>query len=235
MPLKAYIVLLSLLFARVLPSFAQSERINSFGGIAGMDFSADITKNIELKVEEELRFGDYGGFHLERWLNEVSLETPMSAPGLGNRLHSGCFLGYVRHYDDEGFFDNRLRMGVDVSYRESFRRWKLAYRSRLMFTYRDERTGDYSINPKWYWRHKLQASFQRPNSRWKYTLSTEFFLRLRKSPSEVFVDHIRATASLDYRLSRRQSLELTARMDNEIQVKEPMDRFYLGITYHLKY
>ena len=232
---RLVIGLLALLLAWMPSSFAQSGRSSSFGGIAGMDFSTEITKDIELKVEEELRFGDYGGVHLERWLNEVSFEEPVSIPGLGNRLHGGFFLGYVRHYDDEGYFDNRLRLGVDVSYRESIRRWKLVYRSRLMFTYRDERTGEYSINPKWYWRHKLQASFQRPNSRWKYALATEFFLRMRETPSDVFIDHIRATASVDYRLSRRQSLELTARMDNDIQVKEPVDRFYLGLTYHLKY
>ena len=225
---------LFLLMANALPAFAQSERNTSFGGIVGMDFSNGFRNGIELKVEEEFRFGEFGGTHMERWLNEVSLETPMSIPGLGNRLHGGCFLGYVRHYDKKGYFDNRLRFGVDFSYRESVRRWKLACRSRLMFTYRDERTGEYSLNPKWYWRNKLQATYQRPNSRWKYTLSAELFLRLRENPSETFVDHVRTAVSMDYRLSRRQSLEFIARMDNEIQVREPLDRFYLGIVYHLK-
>lgn len=222
------------LLALSLPSFAQSGRNTDFGGIVGMDYSTEIGKSIELKVEEELRFGSYEGVHLERWLNEVSLDAPMGIPGLGNRLHFGCLLGYVRHYDDKGYYDNRLRYGVNLSYHESVRRFKLAYRTRMMFTYRDERTGDYSVNPKWYWRHKFQAAYQIPNSRYKYTLSTEFFLRLREDPSEVFVDHVRTTFSVDYRLSRRQSLGLSIRMDNEIQVKEPVDHFYLGITYHLK-
>lgn len=225
---------LALLIGWMPSSFAQNGRGTVVGGIAGMDFSTEIARDIELKVEEELRFGNYEGVHLERWLNEVSLEAPMGIPGLGNRLHFGGFLGYVRHDDDKGYYDNRLRCGVEASYRESVRRWKLAVRSRLMFTYRDERTGDYSVNPKWYWRNRFQASYQRQNSRWKYALSAELFLRLRQDPSETFIDHIRTTASVDYRLSRRQSLELAVRMDNEIQVKEPLDRFYLGITYHIK-
>lgn len=227
--------LVLLLLALSLSSFAQSERSTDFGGIVGMDYSAEIWNNLELKVEEELRFENYGGLHLDRWLNELSFEAPMMIPGLGNRLHIGCLLGYVRHYDDHEYFDNRFRYGVDLSYRESLRRLKLVYRTRLMCTYRDERTGDYSINPKWYWRNKLQASYQMPNSRYKYGLSMEFFCRLRKDASEVFVDHIRTTVSVDYRLTRRQSLSLAARMDNEIQVKKPMDHFYLGLTYHLKY
>ena len=223
-----------ILLALSLASFAQSERSTDFGGIVGMDYSTEIGNDLELKMEEELRFGNYGGVHLERWLNELSLEAPMKMPGLGNRLHFGCLLGYVRHYDDNGYYDNRLRYGVDVSYRESLRRLKLAYRTRLMFTYRDERTGDYTVNPKWYWRNKLQASYQMPNSRYKYGLSVELFCRLRNNPSETFIDHIRTTVSVDYRLTRRQSLSLAARMDNEIQVKKPMDHFYLGLNYHFK-
>ena len=226
---------LALLLACALPTLAQSGRSLDYGVIAGADGSTEIGNNLELKVEEELRFKSYGGVHLDRWLNEVSLEAPMGIPGLGNRLHFGALLGYVRHYDDKGYYDNRLRFGVEASYRESVRRWKLACRSRLMFTYRDERTGEYSVNPKWYWRNKFQASYQRPNSRLKYAFSTELFLRLREDASETFIDHIRTSVSMDYRISRRQSLELTARMDNEIQVKAPVDCFYFGMTYHIKY
>jgi hypothetical protein len=232
---RARIVVLASLLAWVLPSFAQSERNSDFGIIAGADFSIEFSNGLELEMEEELRFKNAGGAHLDRWLNELSVESPLSFPGLGNRLHLGCFLGYVRHYDDKGYYDNRFRYGVDVSYRESIRRFKLACRSRLMFTYRDERTGDYSVNPKWYWRNKFQATYQMPNSRYKYALSTEFFLRLREDPSEVFIDHLRTTFTIDYRLTRRQSISLAARMDNDIQVRKPVDCFYLGITYNIKY
>lgn len=232
---KVRIVQFALLLTWVLPSFAQSERSTDYGVIAGMDYSTEFRNDLELKVEEELRFENYRGAHLDRWLNEISFEGPMRMPGLGNRLHFGCLLGYVRHYDDKGYYDNRFRYGVDLSYRESVRRFKLAYRCRLMFTYRDERTGDYSINPKWYLRHKFQAVYQIPNSRYKYGLSTELFFRLREDSSEAFVDHVRTTLSVDYRLSRRQSISVAARVDNELHVKNPMDCYYLGITYHLKY
>ena len=49
------------------------------------------------------------------------------------------------------------------------------------------------------------------------------------------VDNLRTVAAVDYRLTRRQYLSAFVRMDNDLQVKEPVDRFYLGVTYKLKY
>ncbi|MBR4391197.1 MAG: DUF2490 domain-containing protein [Bacteroidales bacterium] len=232
---KIHIVFSFLLLAMTMTSFAQSGRNKDFGAIAGMDYTVEPWDDVELELEEELRFENYGGFHLERWLSEVSVETPVQLPYMGNRLRMGANLGYVRHHDDKGYFDNRLRFGVNFSYSETVRRLKLSYRTRMMFTYRDERTGDYRVNPKWYWRHKFQAVYQMPGSRYKYTLSSEFFLRLREDSSETFIDHLRTTFSVSYRLTRRQSISGFVRMDNELQVKEPFDRFYLGLSYHLKY
>ena len=68
----------------------------------------------------------------------------------------------------------------------------------------------------------------------KYTLSTELHWLLN-DPQASVIDNIRTVLTVDYRLSRRQTLSLSGRMDNDIQVKEPVDRFYLGLTYQLKY
>ena len=123
---------------------------------------------------------------------------------------------------------------MDVNYAETYRRFKFSYRSRLMATFRDESVADYRVNPKLYWRHRLQASYQMPNSRFKYFLSVELHWLLN-DPKASVVDNVRTVLSVDYRLSRHEHLELSARMDNDIQVKTPVDRFYLGITYHYKY
>ena len=103
-----------------------------------------------------------------------------------------------------------------------------------MATFRDESVSDYRVNPKLYWRNRLQASYQMPYSRFKYSLSVELHWLLN-DPKASVVDNIRTVFSVDYRLTRHQHLELMARMDNDIQVKKPVDRFYLGLTYHLKY
>jgi hypothetical protein len=72
------------------------------------------------------------------------------------------------------------------------------------------------------------------NSRFKYSLSAELFW-LTNDPKGSFVDNIRTVLAVDYRLARQYSLSLFVRMDNDLQVKEPVDRFYLGLTFKAKY
>lgn len=226
---KNCLLLLTLLVAMKLPVLAQSERSTDFGIILDAKYEGGLVGRMDIEVEEELRF-DHNCSQLDRWLNSVTLEYPF----LHNRMHVGLSGGAIRRYNDKGYFENRARVGLDVNYAETYQYFKFAYRSRLMTTFRDERTGDYRVNPKMYWRNRLQVAYQRPNSRFKYSLSTELHW-LINDPKASVIDNIRTVLTVDYRLSRHQTLSLSARMDNDIQVKEPVDRFYLGITYHLKY
>ena len=226
---RVHIVLLSLLLGWAISSFAQSERSTDFGVILDAKYESGLVGKLDIEVEEELRF-DHNCTQLDRWLNSVTIEYPF----LHNRMHVGLTGGAIRRHNDKGYFENRARVGLDVTYAETYRRYKFSYRSRLMTTFRDERTGDYRVNPKMYWRNRFQVAYQMPNSRFKYTFSTELHWLLN-DPQASVIDNIRTVLTVDYRLSRRQTLSLSGRMDNDIQVKEPVDRFYLGLTYQLKY
>ena len=87
---------------------------------------------------------------------------------------------------------------------------------------------------KLYWRNRFKVTYQRPNSRFKYSLSVELFW-LTNDPKGSFVDNLRTVFAVDYRLARRYSISAFARMDNDLQVKEPVDRFYFGLTLKAKY
>ena len=226
---RTAILILALLMAGAMPLLAQSERSTDFGAIVTGKFDANLTNKWAIEVEEELRF-DHNCTQLDRWLNSVTVEYPF----LHNRMHVGLTGGAIRRYNDRGYYENRFRVGVDVNYAETFRRFKFSFRSRVMATFRDETVADYRVNPKLYWRNRLQASYQAPNSRFEYSLSVELHWLLN-DPKASVVDNVRTVLSVDYRLSRRQHLEFSARMDNDIQVKKPVDRFYFGITYHYKF
>lgn len=226
---RLHIVLLSLLLGWAISAFAQSERSTDFGVILDAKYESGLVGKLDIEVEEELRF-DHNCTQLDRWLNSVTIEYPF----LHNRMRVGLTGGAIRRHNDKGYFENRARVGLDVTYAETYRRYKFSYRSRLMTTFRDERTGDYRVNPKMYWRNRFQVAYQMPNSRFKYTFSTELHWLLN-DPQASVIDNIRTVLTVDYRLSRRQTLSLSGRMDNDIQVKEPVDRFYLGLTYQLKY
>ena len=222
------LLLIALMLASV-GAFAQSERSTDFGGIVSAEVSADLGGPFGLSVEEELRF-DNNFTQFDRWLNSVGVDYSC----LHNRMNIGLTADYIRRHNNKGYFENRGRLGLQVTYTENYRRFKFQVRSKVIGTFFDERTGEHRVNPRVYWRNRLKVTYQPMNSRWKYALSTELFW-LTNDPKGSYVDNLRTVLSVDYRLARQYTLSAFARMDNDLQVKEPVDRFYLGLTLKAKY
>ena len=221
--------LIALLLCSAVLASAQSERMTDFGGIVSAEFSTDLGKSFGLSVEEELRF-DHNCTQFNRWLNSVGVDYTFPR----NRLKLGLNADYIRRRNTVGYFENRWRFGVQLTYSESLYHFKFSGRTKLLSTFFDERTGEHFVNPRLYWRNRLQVSYQEPNSRFKYALSAELFWLLN-DPRGSIIDHLRTVATVEYRLSRHHYLAAFARMDNDLQVKEPIDRFYLGLNFRMKY
>ena len=220
------IALLLLLSASL---FAQSERTTDFGGIVSAEAEAALGGPFGLSVEEELRF-DHDFTQFDRWLNSVGVDYTC----LHNRMNIGLTADYIRRHNDRGYYENRGRLGLQVTYTEEWRRFKFQVRSKAIGTFLDERTGEHRVNPRLYWRNRLKVVYQQPNSRFKYALSTELFW-LTNDPKKGGLDNLRTVLSVDYRLARQYSLSVFARMDNDLQVNAPVDRFYFGMTFKAKF
>lgn len=212
-----------------MTALAQSERRTDFGGILSAELSTDLPAHFGLSVEEELRF-DHNCTEFNRWLNSVGVDYTFGH----NRMKLGLSGDYIRRANDEGYYENRYRLGVQLTYSETYHRFKFSFRTRLLSTFFDEQTGEHRVNPRLYWRNRLQATYQMPDSRFKYALSAELFW-LTNDPKNSVVDRLRTVATVEYRLSRRHYLSAFVRMDNDLQMKEPVDRFYLGLTLKAKY
>ena len=209
--------------------FAQSERSTDFGGIVSAEAEVGLGGPFGLSVEEELRF-ENNCTQFDRWLNSVGVDYTC----LHNRMNIGLTADYIRRHNDRGYYENRGRLGLQVTYTEDWRRFRFQVRSKAIGTFFDERTGEHRVNPRLYWRNRLKVTYQPMNSRFKYALSTELFW-LTNDPKKGGIDNIRTVLSVDYRLARQYSLSAFVRMDNDLQVKEPVDRFFLGLTFKAKY
>ena len=209
--------------------FAQSERSTDFGGIVSAEAEVGLGGPFGLSVEEELRF-ENNCTQFDRWLNSVGVDYTC----LHNRMNIGLTADYIRRHNDRGYYENRGRLGLQVTYTEDWRRFRFQVRSKVIGTFFDERTGEHRVNPRLYWRNRLKVTYQPMNSRFKYALSTELFW-LTNDPKKVGIDNLRTVFSVDYRLARQYSLSAFVRMDNDLQVKEPVDRFFLGLTFKAKY
>ena len=212
-----------------LEVFSQSERTTDFGGIASAEAEVGLGGSFGLSVEEELRF-DHNFTQFDRWLNSVGVNYTC----LHNRMNIGLTTDYIRRHNDQGYYENRGRLGLALTYTEEYHRFKFQVRSKAIGTFFDERTGEHRVNPKLYWRNRLKVTYQPINSRFRYALSTELFW-LTNDPKKGGLDNLRTVLSVDYRLSRRYYLSVFARMDNDLWVAEPVDRFYLGLTLKGKY
>ena len=210
-------------------AFAQSERLTDFGGIVSAEASVGLGGPWGMSVEEELRF-DHNCTQFDRWLNSVGVDYTC----LHNRMNIGVMADYIRRHNDKGYYENRGRLGLQVTYTEDYHRFKFQVRSKVLGTFYDERTGEHRVNPKVYWRNRVKVTYQPMNSRFKYALSAELFW-LTNDPKGSYVDNLRTVLSVDYRLSRQYYLSAFARMDNDLWVREPVDRFYLGLTFKAKY
>ena len=220
---------IALLVFLSVAAFAQSERTTDFGGIVSAEASVALPANFGLSAEEELRFNnDFSQF--DRWLNSVGVDYTC----WHNRMNIGLTADYVRRHNDRGYYENRGRLGLQVTYTEEYRRFKFQVRSKAMGTFFDERTGEHRVNPRLYWRNRLKVTYQPMNSRWKYALSTELFW-LTNDPKKGGLDNLRTVLSVDYRLAWRYTLSAFARMDNDLWVNNPVDRFYFGLTLKAKY
>lgn len=209
--------------------FAQSGRTTDFGGIVSAEADAGMGGPWGLSVEEELRF-DHNFTQFDRWLNSVGVNYTC----LHNRMNIGLTADYIRRHNDMGYYENRGRLGLQVTYTEDYRRFKFQVRSKAIGTFFDERTGEHRVNPKLYWRNRFKVTYQKPNSRFKYAFSTELFW-LTNDPKGSYVDNLRTVLSVDYRLARQYSLSAFIRVDNDLQVAKPVDQFYFGLTLKAKY
>ena len=100
-------------------TLAQSERKTDVGGILSAEFSMDLPANFGLSVEEELRF-DHNCTELNRWLNAVGIDYTF----LHNRMKLGLEGDYIRRANDRGYYENRYRLGLHLTYSETYRRVK---------------------------------------------------------------------------------------------------------------
>lgn len=225
--MKRLLTIVLLLFS--VGVFAQSERSTDFGGIVSAEAEVGLGGPFGLSVEEELRF-ENNCTQFDRWLNSVGVDYTC----LHNRMNIGLTADYIRRHNDRGYYENRGRLGLQVTYTEDWRRFRFQVRSKAIGTFFDERTGEHRVNPRLYWRNRLKVTYQPMNSRFRYALSTELFW-LTNDPKKGGIDNLRTVLSVEYRLSRRHYLTAFVRMDNDLQVKEPVDRFFLGLTFKAKY
>ena len=217
-----------LLCLYIIPNVATAQNTTDFGAILRAEYENNFYGNYNVWVKEDLRFdNDFSQFSRSKF----SLGFDYKLPRYG--LKFGIGGEYILKYTGKHIYRNRYRYFVNASYKYAYHNWEFGYRTRFLMMYRDEATGYYNYTPVLSWRNKLQVSYQRRFSRFKYSLSGELYSDFNKD-KRLQLNTLMFEGDVEYRLTRRQYLTVFMRDYREIYIESDQIRtvfFGLGWKY----
>lgn len=198
-----------------------------FGAIVGAGYSGKIVKGFGYSVEGEVKTGG----------NFTEFNRFKASAGLGysfwkSRFKVSADFDYILK-NRETYLENRYRVSGGLTYSEKIRSFKLSLRSKYQASFYDESRAEHKFNPKTYVRNRFEISYSFFSKPVKLYASTEMFIRLYRKDAR-FIDEMRTVVGVTYRLNKNNSLDFYLRSDNEVQVKNPANIYYIGVGYSFK-
>lgn len=198
------------------------------GAIVAADYQKKLGAGFNFTAEMEFRFDqNFTNF------NHFKLGTTFDYSFWKDHFKVGVFANYMLHHD-EAYIENRGRIGGFITFSQKIRNFTLAYRVRFQSTFYDGKFVEHDFNPKTYMRNRLYLEYAFPKVPLKLYASTEFFLRLYEK-NACFVDEFRTILGMNYRFNESNSIDVFLRMDNDIQVSNPENVYYIGVIYKFKH
>ena len=219
-----------LLCLYILPNVATAQNTTDFGAILRAEYINNFYGNFDVLVKEDLRF-DHDFSKYSRSKTTLGFDYKFTRYG----IKVGAGFEYVNKYTESRIFRNRYRLFVKASYKYVYHNWEFGYRTRFLMMYRDEATGYYNYTPVLSWRNRLQVSYQRRFSRFKYSLSCELYSDFNKD-KRLQLNTLMFEGDVEYRLTRRQYLTVFVRDYREIYIESDQIRaVFFGVGWKFKH
>lgn len=222
--LRCFLLLLACLSIKTAIS-----QTNDFGGIAGVDFTKKIARSWEINLEEEVRiksnFSQY-----DRFKSTIGIEYIF----LRKHLKAGINGEFINKYTKDHYYQNRYVLNAQLTYQHRIKQFKLSYRAKWYNRFYNENRGDFDVNPEMYLRNRFEVEYSILNKPVKISFSSEFFWRLNDNKQKNIVDNFRTIIAADYRFNSLYAISVFLRADNEVQVKNPENIYYLGVYFKIK-
>ena len=198
-----------------------------FGAIVGAGYSGKIVKGFGYSVEGEVKTsGNFTEF------NRFKASAGLGYSFWKSRFKVSADFDYILK-NREIYMENRYRVSGGLTYSEKIRSFKLSLRSKYQASFYDESRVEHKFNPKTYVRNRFEISYSFFSKPVKLYASTEMFIRLYKKDAR-FIDEMRTVVGVNYRINKNNSLDFYLRSDNEVQVKNPENIYYIGVGYSFK-
>jgi len=219
-----------LLLLFLLPIVTNAQKTTDFGAMLRAEYENNFYGNFDVWAKEDLRF-DHDFSKYSRSKTTLGVDYKFARYG----IKVGAGFEYVNKYTESHIFRNRYRLFVRASYKYDYKNWEFGYRTRFLMMYRDEATGYYNYTPVLSWRNKLQVSYQRRFSRFKYSLSGELYSDFNKD-KRLQLNTLMFEGDVEYRLTRRQYLTAFIRDYRDIYIESDQIRtVYFGLGWKFKH
>lgn len=207
-----------------------AQKTTDFGGILQAEYQNNFYGNFDVLVKEDLRFdNDFSQYSRSK----TTLGADYKFERYGIKVGAG--FDFINKYTGKHIYRNRYRFFVNASYKYVYRNWEFGYRTRFLTMYHDESTGYYNYEPQYNWRNRLQVSYQRRFSRFKYSLSSETY-SVFDSDNKLRLNTLMFEGDVEYRLTRRQYLTVFLRDYRDIYIESDQIRsLYFGLGWRFKH
>ena len=197
---------------------------NDFGTWLGVELEKRITKQLRFEFEEEMRvFNNFS--EIDRFATSLGGSWTFN-----NYLRAGAGYTWIyKHRVNKELWEHRHRYQIYLRGRIKADRFTFTLRERFQSTYRDESVEGFKYNPRNYLRSRLQAAYNIKGSKLAPYASAELYYQLNNPAGNEF-DNIRYTAGTSFPLTKNLSMDTYLRLDKEMNVKNPVSYWILGVS-----
>ena len=198
-------------------------QVNDAGLWMNAGFEKKLNKKLSLYLSEEVRMNEN--------ISEVGTiftETGAEYKVLKNLNISAAYRFINKRRLDDSY-SKRHRYMIDASYKLKIHKLNLAVRERFQSQYNDINSSAKGHLPENYLRSKLSLKYPL-RKRIETYISAEIFNQLN-NPDGNEIDNERFTAGITYKISKAADLDSSYLINKEINVKNPMTSYIIGIGY----
>jgi hypothetical protein len=224
---KTTFILMVLIVTGLLVSKKTIAQENDYGTWLALDVSKEVTKKFDLEFEEEVRvFKQFS--EINRFATSIG-----GSYSIFKFLKGAAGYTWIYHHDvNDSFWDNRHRYYIQLAGKFEINRLTFSLRERFQSTFIDKDIKGFDYSPENYLRSRLQAVWDIKNSKMEPYASGEVIYQLN-NPDGNKVDNIRYTLGTVFPLTKKLDVDTYLRLSQEMNVKNPVNLYLIGINLKL--
>jgi hypothetical protein len=215
---------LFIIFCLLLNQYAVFAQENDFESWNEIGISKKITKQLQAELSSEIRFND-NATDFNKILNNIGLNYKII-----KGIQVSAFYRYTRSFDYKYGYQNEHSGFINIEYQYKIKRFELSLRTRYQRNYKNEKDAEVDVIN----RNKVSLSYDIYKSPFIPFISFETFVPLNATEG-LFISKNRYFAGCKYKINSTNSFAINYGIQQEMNKKNPVRSYILGLSYGYKF